>query len=331
MRDVAAEAGVSQPTVSLVLGNRPEARVAAETRKRVLRVARELGYRPNLLARGLVRQRSYALGVIVPDLSDPFLVDVVRGAERVASEEGYAVLVCDAQETSPARHVEELRARLVDGIILEGRALAALPSSLRTELNLMVVDEPSGEHPGVASDARGAGRLATEHLLSLGHRGLAFLGPALPTHGFRFRERGFVETLREAGLPLPSPRLRRVPPTVAGGEAGMRTLLGLEEPPTAVFCANDLLAVGALKACATAGVDVPGRLSVVGCDDIEIARYVVPELTTVAVPAREMGARAARLLVRGLAGEEASPPSRPLPVRLVVRGTTGPAPHEVDA
>lgn len=323
--DVARRAGVSQATVSLVLGGNPRARVAAETRERVVRAAGELGYRPNMLARGLVQRRSYALGVMVPDLSNPFFLDVVTGVQRVAAEAGYAVLPGDVRETSPARHLDALRARQVDGVILDGFGASALPESALADVKVVLVDEPSERWPGVASDALGAGRLAAEHLLGLGHTRLAFAGPSTDAHGFRMRERGFFQAMRAAGLGLPSTRMRRVAPEVAGGLAAMRALLALpsDERPTALFCANDLVAAGALKACLTAGVSVPGQMSIIGCDDVELARVLTPELTTIRVPARELGARAARLLLKQLEDESWVPrPGRPLPVRLVVRGTT---------
>lgn len=327
MHDVAERAGVSQPTVSLVLGDNPEARVADATRQRVLEAARELGYRPNLLARGLSRRRSYALGVVVPDLSNPFFADVVSGVQAVAAEEGYAVLLCEGRHVPAARHLEELRSRLIDGVILDSAGESSVPVERLEGLNLVLIDEPTDRWPGVASDAEEAGRLAAEHLLELGHRRLAYLGPASPAFGFRYRERGFVARLAEEGLRLDSDRLRRVPAAAEGGGEGMTSLLALEEPPTGVFCADDRVAVGALKACLAAGVGVPERVSLVGCDDVELARLTSPELTTVRVPAREMGARAARLLVRRLEGGDTGPgPSRPLPVELMRRGSSGPPP-----
>jgi DNA-binding LacI/PurR family transcriptional regulator len=262
---------------------------------------------------------------MVPDLSNPFFLDVVTGVQRVAAEAGYAVLPGDVRETNAARHLDALRARQVDGLILDGFGALALPESALADLKVVLVDEPSERWPGVASDALGAGRLAAEHLVGLGHTRLAFAGPATDVHGFRMRERGFFQVLRAQGLGLSSARLRRVAPDVAGGLQAMKALLALSpiKRPTAVFCANDLVAAGALKACLTAGVSVPGEMSIVGCDDVELARVLTPELTTIRVPARELGARAARLLLKQLEDESWVPrPTKPLPVKLVSRGTT---------
>jgi LacI family transcriptional regulator len=328
--DVAAKAGVSQPTVSLVLSRNARARVAPETRARVLQAAAELGYRPNVVARSLVQRRSYALGIIVPDLRNPFFADVISGAERVAVAEGYATLLCEASLTPAERHLETLQGRLIDGVIIDSLGAASLPEGVLEGLNVVLIDEPSERWPGVASDALGAGRLAAEHLLALGHRRVGFVGPAVDVHGFRMRERGFVAALRAAGLAVDSAHLRRTPATVEGGRQAMRALLALPAAarPTALFCANDLLALGALKACSAAGVRVPTELSIVGCDDIEMATLVTPELTTIAVPARELGARAARLLIRAIGADAPPPrPGRALPVKLVARGTTAAPPR----
>jgi Transcriptional regulators len=332
--DVAKRAGVSQPTVSLVLSKNAQARVSPETRARVLQAAAELGYVPNVVARSLVRSRSYAIGVIVPDLRNPFFAEVVSGAERVASEEGYAVLLCETREIPRERHMQALLERQVDGIMVDAVGAASMPEPMLRGVNLVLIDEPPDRWPGVASDAVGAGRLAAEHLLSLGHRNFGFLGPATNVHAIRMRERGFVSALAAAGVSLESASLRRVPATAAGGQAGMHALLALPNRPTAVFCSNDLVAAGALKVCSLEKVQVPEEMSIVGCDDIELASLLIPSLTTVAIPARELGARAARLLLQGLtaSGSEArigSRPQRTIASRLVVRGTTAPPRREI--
>ncbi len=328
--DVAKRAGVSQPTVSLVLSKNARARVSPETRERVLLAARELGYVPNVVARSLVRSRSYAIGVIVPDLRNPFFAEVVSGAERVASEAGFAVLLCETREIPRERHIQALLERQVDGIMVDAIGAASLPESMLAGVNLVLIDEPPDRWPGVASDAIGAGRLAAEHLLSLGHNRFGLIGPATNVHAIRMRERGFVKALAERKIRIESSMLRRVSATAAGGQSGMKALLDLDIPPTAVFCINDLVAAGALKACAQGGVKVPDQMSIVGCDDVELASLLVPELTTIAIPARELGARAARLLLQGLQAPDpdarpATPkPQRTIASRLVVRATTAP-------
>jgi LacI family transcriptional regulator len=330
IHDVAARAGVSQPTASLVLSNHPRARVAAATRQRVLDAAAELGYRPNVVARSLTRRRSFALGLIVPDVRNPFVADVVMGAERVASAAGYAVLLCDQSTRDVRQHLEVLLSRQIDGVLLDAVGAAALPADALAGVNVVLIDEPSEQWPGVATDAAAAGRLAAEHLLSLGHRSIGFVGPATDVHAFRMRERGFVLALRAAGIAMPSEHWRRAPATVAGGRDAMRVMLSAPSRPTAVFCANDLMAIGALKQCFTAGLELPRDMSVVGCDDIELARYVTPELTTISIPARELGARAARLLLQLIdESTQRVQVTRPLPVRLVARGTSGVAPRAV--
>ncbi len=327
-RDVAQLAGVSQPTVSLVLSKNPTARISAETRARILRAAEELRYSPNLVARSLVRSRSYALGIIVPDFRNPFFADVVSSAERVASQAGYAVLLCEAGESSPARYLDALHERVIDGVMIDAVGASAVDSALLDRTNVVLIDQPPGRWPGVATDAESAGAQAAEHLIGLGHKRIAFIGPAIDAHAFRMRERGFWKKLAANGISLPSEYLVRANATAVAGRAAMRSLLMLESPPTAVFCVNDVIAIGALKACVAARVKVPTDMSIIGCDDIELAQLVSPELTTVKVPAGELGARAARILIRAIEGEKEKTNSRVLPVSLVKRGTTGPVPAE---
>lgn len=329
MQDVADRAGVSQPLVSQVISGHPTIRISDATRERVLRAADELGYRPNVIARGLVQRRSYSLGVIIPDLGNPFFADVVAGVERVASEAGYAVVLCSAADVSAARHVAGLRSRQIDGIIIDAVGAASLGTDALSGLNTVLIDEPSETHHSVTSDAAAAGRLAAEHLLALGHRTVGFLGPASAFWAFRMRERGFVQALRASGIRVASEHVRRAPATVDGGFAAMRALLAQSSLPTALFCVNDLMALGALKACAAARVVVPTAMSIIGCDDIDAARLVTPELTTVQIRAKEMGARAARILLDllddiGHASRRETPSrsGRPLAVRLIRRGTT---------
>jgi LacI family transcriptional regulator len=327
-RDVAERAGVSQPTVSLVLSKNPTARISAETRARILQAAEELRYSPNIVARSLVLSRSYALGIIVPDFRNPFFADVVSSAERVASQAGYAVLLCEAGEANPARYLNALHERVIDGVIIDAVGASSVDSELLDRTNVVLIDQLPGRWPGVATDAESAGVQAADHLIELGHRRIAFIGPAIDSHAFRMRERGFFKRLTANGIPLPSEYLVRCNATAVDGRAAMRSLLLQPSRPTAVFCVNDVIAIGALKACVAAKAKVPQDISIIGCDDIELAQLVTPELTTIRVPAGELGARAARLLIRTIEAEKEKKSTRLLPVSLVKRGTTGPVPEE---
>ena len=322
--EVAKLAGVSQPTVSLVLSQNPKARVAPETRARVLKVAEELGYRPNVLAQGLVRRRSFALGVIVPGFANPVNAAIISGAERVAAQAGYAVLLCETGEIGVGQHLKALADRQIDGVIIAGISEGDLAEADLRRLNVVLVNQGSDVFSTVQDDSLSAGALAAEHLLGLGHRELAFIGPVSAASAFRLRERGFAQALRAANAVPPSECWQRADASVAGGLAAMRALLALPNRPTAVFCANDLIALGAHKACAIAGVSLPDELSILGCDDIDLGTLVTPELSTISTPKRELGARAVRLLLRQLEGDgKATPTSQTLPVKLVLRGTTG--------
>ena len=322
--EVAKVAGVSQPTVSLVLSHNPKARVAPETRARVLKIAEELGYRPNMLAQGLVRRRSFALGVIVPGFANPVNAAIITGAERVAAQAGYAVLLCETGEVGVGQHLAALADRQIDGVIIAGIGEGELAEADLRRLNVVLVNQGSDVFSTVQDDSLSAGALAAEHLLGLGHRRLAFIGPLSAASVYRLRERGFAQALRAANAVPPSDCWQRADASVAGGLTAMRALLALPERPTAVFGANDLIALGAHKACAIAGVSIPGALSILGCDGIDLGTLVTPELSTIGTPQRELGARAVRLLLRQLEGEgKAIPTSQTLPVKLVVRGTTG--------
>ena len=327
--DVARKAGVSQPTVSLVLSKNPNARVAKATRARVLAVAKELGYRPNLLAQGLVHQRSFALGVIVPDFANPVYANIVSGAERVASDEGYAVLLCETEQLNPEQHLQALIDRQVDGVVIAGVAASTLPAADLARLNVVLVNQPADGHAAVASDSLAAGRVAARHLLDLGHTRIAFIGPSTSLPAYRLRERGFADELRSAGIEVTSDYWRRADVSVTAGGAALRELLDLAQPPTAVFCATDIIALGAHKAASAAGLQLGADLSIIGCDDIEISTLVTPELTSIRTPQRELGARAVRMLIQRLDDQSDSTPTiQILPVKLVRRGSTGRPPPD---
>jgi len=324
--DVAARAGVSQATVSLVFSGAATTRVSAATRERVLEAARALGYEPNAVARALAQGRTSTVGIVIPALRDPFFLDAVTGARRVLTRRGFAAIVAEAEETSAVGTIAMLRGRQIDGLLINAVGLSSVEVAALEGLRVVLIDDRSERFPGVVSDAEEAGRLVGQHLVGLGHRLVGYLGPLADAQAFRLRERGFARALREAGVLPRSEHVRRVPPTTDGGRAGMQSLLALAEPPTAIFCSNDLVALGALKTCARAGIAVPERISIVGCGDIESASLVTPELTTVNLRPQELGARAARLLLDLVDGHIPRASRKALGVDLMVRGTTAPPP-----
>jgi LacI family transcriptional regulator len=302
IKDVARQAGVSVGTVSNVI-NRPEL-VAEETRSRVQAVIEQLGYVRSESARQLRAGRSRLMALLVLDMSNPFFVDIARGAERAARDAGLRMIVCNSGQ-SPAEEADYLalfaeqrvRGVLVTPADATGRNLDALR---RHAIPFVLVDRTAEEGQGcsVSVDDLTGGALALRHLLAAGHRRVAYISG--PTHLQQVRDRraGALTALAEAGLgadallELPTERLD----VAAGRDAGAR-LLGLADRPTAVFCANDLLALGVLQAMYAAGVSVPDDLAIVGYDDIEFAAAAAVPLTSVRQPAVTMGSLAAGLLV----------------------------------
>jgi len=215
--EVARQAGVSQPTVSLVLSRNPKARVAPETRARVLKAAEELGYRPNRLAQGLVHRRSFALGIIVPGFGNPVNGAIISGAERVAEQAGYAVLLCETGEVDVGQHLRALADRQIDGVIIAGISESALADADLTRSNVVLVNQSSAAFSSVQDDSLAAGAVASEHLLGLGHRALAFIGPVSTASAFRLRERGFAQGLRRRANTgsVRTPQLPAVSPACA--------------------------------------------------------------------------------------------------------------------
>ncbi len=304
MRDVARATGVSQSTVSRVLsGAATVVPIAADTRERVLAAAGNLGYRPNPLARGLRGARTMLLGVIVREITDPFFAGAVEAVSTEAGKRGYNVVL----GTAHARADEAialwavLEARHCDAIVLLGdmRDQPRLIEDVRNA-QVPVVALWEGSRPsGIASvsvDNRAGIEAVMRHLEGLGHRRIAFAGGR--RHGdITEREEAFSAAVERSGEPLPKGYIRTTDNTPAGGREAVRSLLKLAEPPTALVCATDVLAIGALHEAYERRLKVPDDLSVTGFDDIPLAAYTVPALTTVRMPVREMVAAAVAAVI----------------------------------
>ena len=315
---VAEAAGVGVGTVSRVLNG--SASVSAATRRRVLEVIAELGYEPNAAARALSTGRTCTLGVLAPFFTQPSVVERLRGVSRVVADAGYQLVLFDVEHRDPFG--ELTAAGRLDGLLCISLRPpdAALERFAAAGVHVVLVD---AEHPrlsGVSIDDVEGGRIAAEHLLALGHRRIAYIGDDERGAPFGFtssarRRVGAATALKAAGVELV---VRRGPHGREHARALAAGLLSSAEAPTAIFAASDSQALGVLEAAETSGVSVPGDLSVVGFDDVEVARYV--GLTTVAQPLEESGVRGARLLLSALGGGRRS--AQRLKLRLVARATT---------
>jgi LacI family transcriptional regulator len=306
MADVAREAGVSLMTVSRVINNKGD--VSPTTRQHVLEVVEQLGYRPSGIARGLATHRTGTLGLVVIDVANPFFADVARGAEQHAYAEGYNVFLCNTDE-DPLQEVavlQSLEEKRVDGVVLCSSRLGA------SELQAALAPHPAAvlvnrrlEGNGVGSvliDDETGGWMATQHLLHAGRRAIGFLAGPPASHSGRERAKGYRAALAAAGLPYNPAWTSHCSPVVQGGQETAGELLTTYPELTALFCYNDLVAVGALRACADLGRQVPDDLAIVGFDDISLAALVTPPLTTCHVPRYELGAHAMQLLLNQIDG-----------------------------
>ncbi len=323
IKDIARAAGVSHSTVSRALSNYPL--VAATTRGRIRQIAAELGYSPNAIARGLVTHHTQTIGVIVTSIADPFAGEVVRGIEQVAGDSDYRVFL-GTSHADPVREVnlvKGLRESQVDGIIVASSRVGASYMPLLSEIGIPIVLINSlQEGPyiySVSVDNAQGGHLATEHLLALGHRRIAYLGGPADHVSSRDRLTGYRDALSAAHLPFDSALVRDGDGRFTSGEQ-IAELMAETRPPTAVFCYNDLTAIGVLRAVRRRGLRVPDDISVVGFDDLEFAAYVEPPLTTIHQPKTEMGRRAMKMLVDAMKGKEV--PNYSAPVELVLRSST---------
>ncbi len=329
MADIARLAGVSVATVSRALAG--SAVVAEETRVRIEAAVNQTGYVVNHVASGLRLQRTRQILVLLPTIANPFFAEVVLGVEAEAQAQGFGVLI---GSTGGAPEREEALARqlltgAVDGLILlTGSRPTVLADQPAAAGRLVAVSEriPGAGVPTVSIDNIGAARQATAYLAGLGHRRIGHIGGPPGNILTAQRLKGFHLGLATAGLDAPPDAVRFGDFTFASGERAMAALLAAAPRPTAVFCSNDEMAIGAIKAARAHGLMVPRDLSVVGFDDIEIASAYDPPLTTVRQPRRALGRVGAELLVAALAAPAAPRRGARLAHELVIRDSTGPAP-----
>ncbi len=331
LKDVASHAGVSVKTVSNVVNNKPF--VKPETRQRVEAAIKELGYRPNLAARQLKRGRSGFIGLVVPEFETPYFAELASRIWAEAEKHGYTTLLnlTGADPKLERNAFQGVGNQLIDGLIFSPQALSGPQIVERAhELPMVMLGEqpvpPGLDH--VAIDSVRAARKATDHLLSRGHRRIGAIGLNTERGTSLDRAEGYRQALRSAGISPEADLMVGVPSySRRAGRAAMNRLLSLPEPPTAVFCFNDAMAVGAIRACYEAGLSVPREMAVAGVDDIPEGRYITPSLTTVSPDLEFLAREAFRLLLRrieaGQTGEQLEDADILVPWRLTIRESTG--------
>jgi LacI family transcriptional regulator len=332
LNDVAREAGVHASTASRALNPQTRSVVRAETVERVLSAAQRLGYRPNPLARGLRTDKTYTVGMVVPDLENPLFPPLVRGAEQVLGAKGYSLLVgnTDNDRAHTEAVVGALTDRLVDGLISataeRGSSLEERVRAAGTPVVLVNRAAEDSDLPAIVGDDRLGIGLAVDHLVELGHRHIGHVaGPPQLSTGVG-RAAAFDHHLERHGLASDHRVEAAAWFQVEPGHEATRTLLDRHPDLTAIVAANDLLALGALRALTASRRRVPEDVSVTGYNDMPFVDMLQPPLTTVRVPYREMGAMAAEALLELLADPEAVVPSRRLAPSLCVRASTAPPP-----
>ncbi|MFI6322869.1 LacI family DNA-binding transcriptional regulator [Nonomuraea sp. NPDC050556] len=321
--DVAQRAGVGIATVSRAL--RGSGSVRAETRERVLQAARELNFTPSRLGVSLAEGRHAATGIVFPSLTGPYYAEVLLGFEEVCSELGHSVIILSTQGRSRVQEaIKELAGR-VDGMVVFGRTA---PYDVVSELvaggrpTVLLTRTPVAGADVVTSENATSARLLAEHLLGHGHRRFAFLGG--PSGGADVDERwsGVVAALSDAGVPAPE-AVQLTEYGVAAGHRAATLVLGRKQRPDVLVCAQDEIALGALRAARELGLAVPEDVAVTGWDDIMAAEHAWPPLTTVRQPMRALGAAAARALAELMSGARTEPRHQILPTELTVRASCG--------
>lgn len=322
IRDVAAKAGVSVATVSRVLNHTGPVRQS--TSERVLAVAEDLHYVPHAGARSLSMRSTNTIGVVLPEMHGEFFSEVIRGIDLMARQSGYHLLVSGSHsECAEMRAVLQVLRGRVDGLILMSPDLdpTKLLADLPYGLPVVMLNASVPEHPSIIIDNAGGARAVVDHLFALGHRRIAFICGPEDNADAAERKRGYRDAMRDAGLQPDQSLEFEGRFTEESGYEAAKKIVASSPRATAVFSSNDSMAIGALSALSESGVRVPADMAMVGFDDIPIARFLSPPLTTVKVPIAELGRSGLRLLLDS-SQQTSSKPSK-LETTLIVRRSCG--------
>lgn len=306
IKDIAREAGVSIATVSFVMNNKDK-NISEATKKRVKDVMKKYNYIPNAMAGSLVTRRTGIIGLILPDITNPFFPGIARGAEDRANEEGYSIIFCNTDDKIEVeeKYIESLTSKMVDGIIIAHSSNSDMMSEIleRCQIPIILIDRDFDSRNvlgKVLVNNRDGAFKAVTHMIEKGYRNIAYLSGSLKTQTAMDRLNGYKEALVHGNI-VPSDDLIKFGEyRVEWGKQGIQELLKEKKDFDGVFCGNDLIAIGAMKELLRNGYKVPGDVGVMGFDDIYIAQMVEPELTTVRQPNYEMGYQSVDLLINHL-------------------------------
>lgn len=326
--DVAREAGVSIATVSNAINGK--GKISKKRREEILGIMERLQYQPSVIAAALTGKRTFTLGLLIPDISNPFFAEIARAIEDQAHQQGYSVIICstDNRDERVERYIALLEQKSVDGIIvgtgIENPEIISQLQSKSVPLVMIARESSQLAVDTVVADDLAGGVLAARHLVSIGHTRLAILSENLKVRSSRERIRGFKQGLAEADVSLDDADIVICEYKVEEGKRGALELLRRSEErrPTAIFCCNDLLAIGALQAAKEAGIAVPEQLSIVGFDNTILATVTDPPLTTVAQPMEHMGKLVCNLMIDSLEKKDSVKQRVVLRPELVVRQST---------
>jgi LacI family repressor for deo operon, udp, cdd, tsx, nupC, and nupG len=325
IKEVAKEAGVSLMTVSRVVNNKGN--IAKSTRENVLQAIKKLNYKPNRLARSLVVQKSDFISVIVPDITNPFFAELVKGAENLTRKRGCNIILGDTEgeREHEKEYIEAAIGRMADGIILVApRIDDALIYEVNELIPLVIVDRyvPNEDILQIYIDNLEGAFLAVEHLIELGHRRIGFLsGPKDVLNSLR-REEGYRKALERHDIPYDPALTLKGDFYFQSGYTAFDSFYQLNPPPTAIFASNDLMAFGLIQRANEQGVRIPDNLSIIGFDDIALSALINPPLTTIRHPMVEMGIRAVKLLFDQLGQREEKQIESTLQNTLIIRQST---------
>lgn len=326
IKEIAKMAGVSTTTVSMIINNKA-GNISQGTKDRVLNLMKEHNYVPNVMARSLVTKKTHTIGLVIPDITNPFFPEIARGVEDKANQEGYNVIYCNTDDRTikEERYIEMLLEKMVDGIIFtaSSKRIEGFKNPMNVKIPVILMDREI-EFAGIKAKITGNNRLGAyegvKHLFEYGYKRIVFISGPLVNKPSLDRFEGYKKALKE--FQQQSILVLEGDYKIDWGYEAVKKLIARGEAFDGIFCGNDLIAVGVIKSLKEEGLRVPEDVGVVGFDDIYMARLLDPELTTVRQPNYEMGYRAAEMLIDVISGKEPDPKDMVFDTELIIRKST---------